>query len=84
MAAMQLAGREVEDEEAREAMKEHGIGTPATRAGMIEKLKATEYITTKGKYLYVTPKGMALIALIRKSGIGYLASPTLTDNGKNG
>ena len=78
VAAMQLAGREVEDEEAREAMKEHGIGTPATRAGMIEKLKATEYITTKGKYLYVTPKGMALIALIRKSGISLLASPTLT------
>ncbi len=78
VAAMQTAGREIDDEELRDAMKAHGIGTPATRAGIIERLKKVGYIISKGKKLTVTPKGFALVDIVRNSGIGLLTSPEMT------
>lgn len=78
VAAMQTAGKEIEDEELRDAMKDHGIGTPATRAGIIERLKKVGYITSQGKKLIVTAKGFAMVDIVRNSGIGLLASPEMT------
>lgn len=78
VAAMQTAGKEIEDEELRDAMKDHGLGTPATRAGIIERLKKVGYMHATGKKLTVTPKGFALIEIVRSSGIGLLTSPEMT------
>ncbi len=61
--AMEHAGREVEDEELRERMKDHGLGTPATRAAIIERLMAVGYAQRKGKQILATDKGMQLIAV---------------------
>ena len=55
---METAGKLVDDEELREAMKERGLGTPATRAEIIETLIRREYIERAGKDLQPTPKGM--------------------------
>ncbi|MEI6448294.1 MAG: DNA topoisomerase, partial [Actinomycetes bacterium] len=73
--AMETAGKEVEDEEAREAMKESGIGTPATRAGIIETLIARGYIERDGRALVCTEKGVNVIRLL---GDHPLTSPALT------
>lgn len=78
VSAMQTAGREIEDDELREAMKDHGIGTPATRASIIERLKKVGYIQTQGKKLLVTPKGFALIEIVINSGVSLLTSPEMT------
>lgn len=64
LSAMENAGRFVEDEELKEAMKGKGLGTPATRAAIIEKLISTEYIERKKKLLYPTEKGDYLINLV--------------------
>jgi DNA topoisomerase-3 len=61
LAAMATAGKLVEDEEVADAMKDSGLGTPATRAATIERLVAVEYITRKGKALNATDKGRGII-----------------------
>jgi len=74
LSAMENAGRFVEDEELKEQLKESGFGTPATRAGIIERLIQVEYIYRKGKSLYPTPKGVKLIEIIPEE----LKSPETT------
>ena len=61
---METAGKQIEDEELRQAMKEAGLGTPATRAETIEKLIRVSYIERLGKQLRATSKGRQAIALL--------------------
>ncbi len=63
LAAMEHAGRLVEDEDLAEVMKEHGFGTPATRAAVIETLVRREYARREKRALLPTPKGETLIGL---------------------
>ena len=66
LAAMETAGREgVEDEEARQALKDCGIGTPATRAAIIETLLKREYMVRVKKSLVPTEKGLALYSIVK-------------------
>ncbi len=76
--AMETAGKSIEDDELKEAMKDTGLGTPATRAATIERLKQVGYILLSGKKLEITPKGCAAIELIRDAGVELLASPEMT------
>ncbi len=62
--AMEMAGKTVENDELREAMKENGIGRPSTRAAIIEKLYQRKYIVKQGKSLRATETGSNLISLI--------------------
>ena len=64
--AMETAGRTVEDEELRDALKENGIGRPSTRAAIIETLFRRHYIRKERKNLVATPTGVELIGLIRE------------------
>ncbi len=64
--AMETAGRNVDDEELREAMKENGIGRPSTRAAIIQTLYKRGYIRQQHKSLEATPTGVALIGLIQE------------------
>lgn len=64
--AMETAGRSVEDEELREAMKENGIGRPSTRAAIIEILFKRKYIRKEKKNLIATSAGIALIDTIKE------------------
>lgn len=64
--AMETAGRNVDDEELREAMKENGIGRPSTRAAIIQTLYKRGYIRQQRKSLEATPTGIALIGLIQE------------------
>jgi DNA topoisomerase-3 len=75
LSAMETAGKLVDDEEAREAMKERGLGTPATRAETIETLIRREYIERAGKELQPTPKGLQVITMLEEHP---LTSPELT------
>ncbi len=72
---METAGKLVEEEELREAMKESGIGTPATRAAIIERLLQVGYIERDGRALVVTEKGLNVIRLLDGHP---LTSPGLT------
>ncbi|MGA2009042.1 MAG: DNA topoisomerase, partial [Solirubrobacteraceae bacterium] len=72
---METAGKLVEEEELREAMKESGIGTPATRAAIIERLLQVGYIERDGRALVVTEKGLNVIRLL---GEHPLTSPGMT------
>ena len=63
--AMETAGKLVEDEELRDAMKENGIGRPSTRAAIIETLFKRNYIHREKKNIVATPTGIELIGLIR-------------------
>lgn len=74
LTAMEHCGKMVEDEELREALKGSGLGTPATRAEIIEKLIHTSYIERHGKELVPTSKGIQLIGLVPPA----LRSPELT------
>jgi len=76
--AMESAGKQIEDDELREAMKDSGLGTPATRAATIERLKQVEYIEMQGKRIVITKKGRMAIELIRSAGVELLASPEMT------
>lgn len=76
--AMESAGRRMEDDELREAMKDTGLGTPATRAAVIERLKKVGYIMMEGKKIGLTPKGRSTIEWIRQIGIELLTSPEMT------
>ena len=62
--AMETAGKTVEDEELRDAMKENGIGRPSTRAAIIEKLFQRKYIVREKKNIHATPLGINLIQTI--------------------
>jgi len=75
---MEGAGKLVEDEELREAMEAKGLGTPATRAAVIEGLLAEEYMRREGREITSTPKAMALLDLLRAVDIPALASPEMT------
>jgi DNA topoisomerase-3 len=75
LSAMETAGKFVDDEELREAMKERGLGTPATRAETIETLIRREYIERVGKDLAPTPKGLQVITMLEEHA---LTSPELT------
>jgi DNA topoisomerase-3 len=72
---METAGKLVDDDELREAMKESGIGTPATRAAIIERLIQVGYVERDGRALVVTEKGMNVVRLL---GEHALTSPSLT------
>lgn len=75
---MKFAGKLIEDESEREMLtKVKGIGTEATRATVIEKLKSTEYITIDKNKVYVTPKGVFLCSLIKGTK---LSSASMTAN----
>ena len=78
LATMEGAGKLVEDEELRNAMSAKGLGTPATRASIIEGLILDAYIARQGRELVATPRGMSLIALLRGIGIAALCSPEMT------
>jgi DNA topoisomerase III len=75
LGAMETAGKLVDDDELREAMKESGIGTPATRAAIIERLIDVGYVERDARALVPTEKGMNVIRLL---GEHPLTSPGLT------
>jgi DNA topoisomerase-3 len=64
LAAMETAGKDIDDVELREAMKDSGIGTPATRASIIERLIDVGYIERDGRALIATEKGVQVIRLL--------------------
>jgi DNA topoisomerase-3 len=78
LSAMEGAGKLVEDEELREAMRERGLGTPATRAQIIEGLILDGYIERQGRELIVMAKGLSLITLLRNLRTDVLCAPELT------
>ena len=78
LSAMESDGKLVEDEELREAMRLKGLGTPATRAAIIEGLIMQEYVRRQGRELLPTAKGLALITLLRGIGVSALCSPEMT------
>ena len=80
LSAMEGAGKLVDDEELREAMREKGLGTPATRAQIIEGLIYEKYVLRQARDLQPTPKAFSLIALLRGLQIPELSSPELTGN----
>jgi DNA topoisomerase-3 len=75
LGAMETAGKLVDDDELREAMKDSGIGTPATRAAIIERLITVGYLERDGRSLVATEKGLNVIRLL---GEHALTSPGLT------
>src|SRR5574341_2181989 len=78
LSAMEGAGKLVEDDELRAAMEAKGLGTPATRAAIIEGLIREEYIHRSGRELVPTPKAFSLMFALHMLGIVELASPELT------
>ena len=75
LGAMETAGKLVEDDELREAMKDSGIGTPATRAAIIERLIDVGYVEREGRSLVATEKGTNVIRFL---GEHALTSPSMT------
>jgi DNA topoisomerase-3 len=75
LGAMETAGKLVDDDELREAMKDSGIGTPATRAAIIERLITVGYIERDGRALVATEKGLNVIRLLNEHA---LTSPGMT------
>ena len=80
LAAMENAGKFVENEELRRQMKERGLGTPATRAAIIERLIAVDYVRREKKALIPTDKGIRLIAVAPDQ----LSSPETTGRWEKG
>jgi DNA topoisomerase-3 len=78
LSAMEGAGKLVEDDELREAMREKGLGTPATRAAIIEGLIYEDYIHRNGRELQATAKAFSLMELLNGLGIPELTKPELT------
>jgi len=78
LSAMESAGKLLEHEELREAMRAKGLGTPATRAAIIEGLVSEHYIQRLGRELQPTAKAFSLITLLRGLKIPELISPELT------
>ena len=73
LSAMETAGKEIEDDALRQALKDCGIGTPATRAAIIETLFAREYVRREKKSLVPTDKGLAVYAVVRDKKIADVA-----------
>jgi DNA topoisomerase-3 len=78
LSAMEGAGKLVEDDELREAMQAKGLGTPATRAAIIEGLIREEYVHRNGRELVPTPKAFSLLFALRHFGATEITSPELT------
>ena len=78
LGAMEGAGKLVEDDELREAMQEKGLGTPATRAAIIEGLLNEKYMLRDGRDMIPTAKAFQLMTLLRGLGVEELSSPSLT------
>ncbi len=78
LSAMEHSGKLLDDEELAEAMKERGLGTPATRAAIIEKLINEKYLVREGKELAPTGKAFELLSLLKAMNIDVLASPEMT------
>ena len=78
LSAMEGAGKMVDDEELRAAMAERGLGTPATRAQIIEGLIAEQYIHREGRELIPSAKAFSLITLLKGLGVESLTAPELT------
>ena len=78
LSAMENAGKLVEDGELREAMSAKGLGTPATRASVIEGLVYENYLQRVGRELHPTAKAFSLITLLRGLKVPELTSPELT------
>jgi DNA topoisomerase III len=78
LSAMEGAGKLIDDEELREAMREKGLGTPATRAQTIEGLIAEKYMLREGRELLPTAKAFQLMTLLRGLGVEDLTKPELT------
>ncbi|MCL1981237.1 MAG: DNA topoisomerase, partial [Proteobacteria bacterium] len=78
LSAMENSGKLIDDEELAEAMKERGLGTPATRAAIIEKLINEKYIIREQRELEPTGKAFELLSLLEARQIDVLASPELT------
>ena len=74
LAAMKTAGKQIENEELAEAMKDRGLGTPATQAGIIETLKKRGFIEAQKNYLVSTARGREVIALMDEK----VKSPEMT------
>ncbi|WP_250511864.1 DNA topoisomerase III [Caballeronia sp. INDeC2] len=78
LSAMEGAGKLVEDEELRDAMAAKGLGTPATRAAIIEGLLGEKYMVREGRELIPTAKAFQLMTLLRGLGVEELTAPELT------
>ena len=81
LSAMETAGKRVDDEELRDAMSERGLGTPATRANIIEGLISSKYLfrdEIRKSDLVVSNKGLALVDLLEEIGITTIGSPEMT------
>ncbi len=78
LSAMEGAGKLLDDEELSAAMKEKGLGTPATRATIIENLIAHKFVERQRRDLYPTPKAERLITFLDVLSIDALTSPTMT------
>jgi DNA topoisomerase III len=80
LSAMEGAGKLIDDDELREAMAEKGLGTPATRAAIIEGLINEKYLVRDGRDLVPTAKAFQLMTLLRGLGVEDLTKPELTGN----
>ena len=80
LSAMEGAGKLIDDDELREAMAEKGLGTPATRAAIIEGLITEKYMLREGRELMPTAKAFQLMTLLRGLGVEDLTKPELTGN----
>ncbi|MGA0881202.1 MAG: DNA topoisomerase III [Burkholderiaceae bacterium] len=78
LSAMEGAGKAIEDDELREAMSGKGLGTPATRAAIIEGLLSEKYLLRDGRELLPTAKAFQLMTLLRGLEIEALSKPSLT------
>ena len=78
LGAMEGAGKTIDDDELREAMQEKGLGTPATRAAIIEGLIAEKYMLREGRELIPTAKAFQLMTLLRGLGVEELSRAELT------
>jgi DNA topoisomerase-3 len=78
LSAMESAGRGIEDEDLKDAMAGRGLGTPATRAAILEGLIHSEYLVRKKKELHPTDKAFALLARLKTLALDSLCSPELT------
>ncbi len=78
LSAMEGAGKAIEDDELREAMSGKGLGTPATRAAIIEGLINENYLIREGREIIPTAKAFQLVTLLRGLGVSELTLPELT------
>ena len=78
LSAMEGAGKLLEDDELREAMGQKGLGTPATRAAVIEGLIREEYVHRNARELVPTPKAFSLLFALQQFGVSEITSPELT------